>query len=161
MRSVDGGQCQVREYTKDVSQATAIFIHDLVTREADGNIAPGGTPGTTLILGASLNHGAALTLSTHLVIISPGAIYEAQDNNDTDGVAAADLGQNSNVEYNTGGALTLLSGHEIDESSLNTTSTLDLKLLGLLTVPDNAHGANARIEVMINKHQLGQGVAGI
>lgn len=162
MRNLDGGEPRIEEYDKDASEATAIFPFDIVSREADGNIAPGGTPGTTRYQGVALEYGAAATATKHLVIESPNAVFEAQDNADTDGIAAADLGLNANAEFNAGNLTKQQSGHEIDESSAAATATLDLKLLRLLKTPDadNDFGANARIEVVINKHILREG-AGI
>jgi len=157
MRTLRGGCPVVRQYTKDANEGTAIFIHDVVQREADGNIAAGGTPGTTRYLGVSLNYGAASKQTDHLVIVSPDAIFEAQDNADTDGFAAADMGLNCNLEFNAGDATRLISGHELDESSANTTETLDVKLLDKLDVPDNDFGANCRVQVIFNKHLLNVG----
>lgn len=157
----DGGPSRIRTFDKDVLQATAIFRNDIVQREADANLAPGGTPGADRYMGVSLNYGAALTLTTHAIVTSPTALYEGQDNNDTDGFAAADLGLNCNAEFNAGSTDTELSGHEIDESSINTTASLDLRLIALFAVPGNLHGANSRIEVTINKHRFGTEVAGV
>jgi hypothetical protein len=160
MRSVEGGPCQVRQYTKDVGEALAVFIHDLVTVETDGAIAPNGTPGTTRWLGVSLNWGAAATVSTHLVVVSPSALFEGQDNDDTDGFDAADMHAGVNIELNAGNATTLVSKHELDESSIHASNAKDLKMLGLLNVPNNAFGEHARIEVLINLHLMREG-AGI
>jgi len=162
MRTLSGGCPSVREYTKDVLQATAIFINDVVNREADGNIAPGGTPNTTTFQGVALNYGAPYTLSTHLVMDSPKALYEAQDNADTDGFAEADMGLGCDLEFNAGSALSQISGHEIDESAAaHTTADLDVKLLRLLEVGDNAYGAHCRVEIIFNQHRLNPGLAGV
>lgn len=161
-RTLSGGCPAVESYTKDANEAAAIFVFDAVHMQNDANIAAAGaSPGTTLYLGVALNHGAAASLTNHLVVVSPDALFEAQDNNDTDGVAAADIGLNGNIELNAGSATTKLSGHELDESTYNTTATLDVKLLRLLAVPDNAFGAFARIEIVFNKHMYATGVAGI
>ncbi len=161
MRTLDGGEPVVRQFSKDAAQATAIFIHDVVNRATDANIDPGGTPGTTLYTGVALNGGAALTLTKHLVIISPSAVFEAQDNNATDGLVEADMGLNANLELNAGSATTGISGHEINETGINTTATLDVHLLKKLEVPENAYGANVRVEVVFNKHRMAHGVAGV
>lgn len=162
MRCVDGGFPLTEQFDKDASEGTAIFMWDAVNRENDGNIeAASATPGTTLYSGVSLNYGAASTLTSHLVIVSPGAIFEAQDNADTNGFDAADMGLNANIELNAGSATTLLSGHEIDESTLNTTNSLDLHLWKLLDVPDNAAGSYSRVVVTFNKHRMALGVAGV
>lgn len=161
MRNLSGGCPSVSQYVKDVSMATAIFINDVVNREDDGNLSPGGTPGTTTYQGIALNHGAALTRSNHLVIDDPTALFEAQDDADTDGFAEADMGLNCNLVFGAGSAVTQISGHELDEGTINTTNTLDVKLLRLLEAPDNAYGSHSRIEVLINKHRLNPGLAGV
>lgn len=162
MRTMSGGCPVIEQFFKDASEAAAIFIFDAVNQEADGNIeANSATPGTTLYSGVSLNYGAALTLTPHLVIVSPDAVFEAQDNNDTDGTAAVDMGLNGNIELNAGSALTQISGHELDESTFNTTNSLDVKLLKKLDVPDNDFGSFCRVEIMFNKHRRAPGVAGV
>jgi hypothetical protein len=148
--------------TKDASEAAAIFQWDAINREADGNIeANSATPGTTLYSGVSLNYGALSTLTYHTCVVSPDAVFEAQDNNDTDGFTAADMGLNVNIELNAGSTTTLISGHELDESTATTTSTLDMHMLDLLNVPDNAPTGWSRVEVVFNKHRMNPAVAGV
>lgn len=162
MRCLGGGEIEIRQFTKDASEGAAIFQQDAVNAEADGNIeANSATPGTTAYSGVSLNYGAASTLTLHQVIISPTAVFEMQDNNDTDGFVAADMGLNCNIELNAGSATTLISGHELDESTAQTTSTLDMKMLALLNVPDNAPTAWSRVEVVFNKHRMSPATAGV
>ena len=156
-RTIDGGEPLIKSFSKDASEATALFVWDVVNREADGNLADGGTPGTTTYTGVNLNYGAGSALTTHLVVVSPGALFVAQDNNDTNGFDAADMGLNVNFEFNAGSTDTLISGHELDESTVNTTSTLDAKMLEIWDKPDNAAGANVDVVVLINKHRLSQG----
>jgi hypothetical protein len=157
-----GGPPRIQSFSKDSGEGTAIFVGDAVNREADGNIeAASATPGTTLFSGVSLNYGAASTATEHLVIVSPDALFSAQDNADTDGFAAADMGMNVNIELNAGSATTKVSGHELDESTIVETATVDLHMLELLAVPDNAYGAHSRIVVTFNKHRMYGGVAGV
>lgn len=161
-RTMAGGFPTVESFQKAASFGTALFIGDAVARAADGTINTTITPGTTLYSGVNLNYGAASTLTDHLVITSPDALFEAQDNNSTDGFAAADMGLNANLELNAGSALTQLSGHEINESTANTTSTLDVKLLRLLQSPDNSYGTGwGRFEIIFNKHRMHPAVAGV
>ena len=161
-RTLSGGEPRVKQFSKDSSGGN-IFIHDVVNREADGNITAGGTPGTTTYTGVSLNYSATGAAGTHLVVVSPDAMFVAQDNADTDGIAAADLGLNCNFEFNAGSADSKISGHELDESSADTTNTLDAKLHELWNSPNNEHSANADIVITINKHRLAQGtgIAGV
>lgn len=162
MRTLEGGFPFCREYKKDSSEGTAIFQWDAVNRENDANIeAASATPGTTTYQGVSLNYGAASTETFHIVIISPSAVYEAQDNDDSDGFAEADMGLNVNLELNAGSATTKISGHELDESTANTTNTLDMHMHEKLDDPRNAYGEFCRVIVTFNKHRLGLGVAGV
>lgn len=161
-RTIDGGFPRIQGFQKDASEGTAIFQFDAVNREADGNLdAASATPGTTLYSGVSLNYGAASTLTDHLVVVSPGALFEAQDNNDTDGLAAADEGLNINIELNAGSTSTLISGHELDESTLNTSNGLDLHVIQKLDVPGNDYGSYCRMIVMFNKHRMATVAAGV
>lgn len=159
-RTLNGGEVRVKEFAKDSSGGN-IFIHDVVNRETDGNITAGGTPGTTTYTGVSLNYSATGVAGTHLVIVSQDAEFVAQDNNDTDGFANGDQGLNSNLEFNAGSSTTFISGHELDESTFNTTNTLDVKMHDLWTDPNNAYGSFADVIVTINKHRLANAVAGV
>lgn len=157
-----GGPPVLQSFAKAVGYATAIFPFDLVQRAADGSIDTSITPGTTLISGVALDFGAASTATNHMVIISPDAMFEAQDNAGGAGILAVDLQLNANCIVSVAGnATSKLSGHQIADSTKATTSTLDLHLLQLLNVPENAFGPNARIEVVINKHRMNPGVAGV
>ena len=161
MRTLAGGFPTIEEFDKAAGYATAIFINDAVNRVADGSIEASATPGTTLYTGVSLNYGKPSKATKHQVIVSPDAIYEAQDNGAVDGFNAADMGLNCNLALGSGNATTLISGHKLDEASANTTNSLDVKLLKLLDVPDNAAGSYSRVEVMFNKHRMAMGVAGV
>ena len=156
-RTALGGEGVLDEFDKDVGEATAIFRHDVVSQEADGSFVAGGTPGTTRFHGVSLNHGAALKATTHLVLISPFQLYSAQDNAAVDGFALADRGLNANFEFNAGDATTKKSGHEINETGAAVTGTLDCKLIRLLKAQGNAYGANGDWEITINKHFFAEG----
>jgi hypothetical protein len=161
-RTMSGGMPRIQAFQKDAAENAAVFIFDAVNRETDGFIeANSATPGTTLYSGVSLNYGAASTLTDHLVIVSPDAIYDIQDNNDTDGIALGDEGANGNIELNAGSATTLISGHELDESTINTGSGLDLHILERINDPSNAYGAFCRVAVTFNKHRMYGGVAGV
>jgi len=147
---------------KLVGYGTALFIHDCITRVASGlkytqAISAAITPGTTVIAGVNLIHGAASTATDHIIVPAAGyQVFEAQDNKDTDGIGVADVNKNFNVELNAGSAITKISGHEIDESTLNTTNTLDAKLVGIFRSPDNLIDASGwvRGECIFNRVQF-------
>ncbi|MGA9769168.1 MAG: hypothetical protein WBV94_09015 [Blastocatellia bacterium] len=157
--TLHGGAPSIMKLTKDAAQATAVFRGDVVAREADSFIAPGGTPGTTTYDGVSLDYGPVSTLTDHLVVVDPYCIFEAQD--DGDGLVVADEGQNVNFVFSAGSALTLNSGHKLDGSTHNTTNILDAKILRLIPRQNNDPGALASFEVLINKHRRTLGIAGI
>jgi len=160
-RTLAGGLPTIESFNKAVGYGTAIFIGDAVARAADGSIDKAITPGTTNYSGVALNHGAASTATAHLVVTSPDSLFECQDNNDTDGFAAVDMGLNVNLELNAGSASTQLSGHELDESTAAGTATLDVKLLRLFGNPNNDYGAFGRYEIVFNKHRMANAIAGI
>jgi hypothetical protein len=160
----------VRTYEKQVGQATAIFQNDVVHQIAGVtgfNKAPiepfgTGTPGTTIPLGASLNYGAALTRTRHHVIVDTQAEFEAQDDDDTDGLVAANMGLNALVSTGTGSATTGFSGHEIDEAGIVTSATAaDVKLIGLYPDPNNVFGEHARILCKFLRLKENQNTAGV
>lgn len=159
--TVEGGCPVIAEFTKLVGYGTAIFPGDAVNQVDTGDIQAAATPGTTDYSGVALNYGAASTATVHQVIISPGCLYQAQDNDDTDGFALADRGLNGNIELNAGDATKLTSGHELDESSFDVTVSLDLHLWDKLNVPGNAYGSNCRVVVTFNQHRMGAPVVGV
>lgn len=154
---------EVESFNKAVGLGTGFFIGDAVARAADGSMTITITPGATFYSGVNLTFGAASTATSHLIITDPFTIFEVQDDNDTDGIAAVDLGLNCNLNLTSvaGSTTTKLSGHQLDESSAATTSTLDVHLRKLFAIVGNAHGSNARIEVTFNNHRMLTQAAGV
>lgn len=157
MRSIIGAPAAAVKAHKLVGDGVAMFINDAVCAVASGTkgypaIATGAaiTPGTTPIFGVNLTQGAASTATDHLVIPAMYQVFECQDDADTDGVEAASINKNANLVTNAGSATTGISGHELDEATINTTNSLDLAILKLFDAPDNAFGNHARVEVMFN-----------
>jgi hypothetical protein len=156
--TTSGGQPEVEEFLKLVGYATAIYRGDAVARAADGAVQIPATPGTTYISGVSLEKSPASTAATMRVITSPDCLFEAQ----ADGtLLEADMGLNANLIYGSGNATTGISGHEINSATEATTATLDVKLRKKLALPDNEYGDYVRIEIVINKHRMNPGVAGV
>ncbi len=79
--------------------------------------------------------------------------------------ANEDLGLNASILATAGDSTFKTSRMEIDASTLNTTATLECKILGIVKRQDgkNAFGANAELIFKINNHQLGShtGTAGV
>ena len=157
-RTLSGGAPAVMPFVKDAS-ATVVYINDVIQRDADGGVSAGiSTP----LVGVSLHWSAASTAAELLVMCDPHAVYEAQDNADSDGFALVDMGANCNIEANSGSTTTYISGHELDESTAATTNTCHVHLIRLFpVVSGNAYGNHARIEVNFSAAALGSAVAGI
>ena len=92
------------------------------------------------------------------VLDDPNQMFLIQN----DGTSAAtNYGLNADIVIGTGSTTTGVSANELDTSSIATTAALNLKIIGLWDVPNNAVGANAVVVVKINEHLYGSaGVAG-
>jgi hypothetical protein len=94
------------------------------------------------------------------VLDDPNQLFIIQADED---VVQADIGQNAAVAYTAGSKVNGVSGVELDSSSILTTNTLVLKIVGLYNIPNNSLGENfTQVVVKINAHQYGSiGVAGL
>jgi len=73
--------------------------------------------------------------------------------------AQTNIGNCADVVAGAGSTVTGQSGFEISGTMAAGIATC--KIIGLWEGPDNAFGANAVMEVLINEHILGTNVAGI
>lgn len=162
MRTGAGGNPQCLQYTKAVGYAQAIYKWDPVTLLAGvlNGPASGITPGTTRYAGVALNWAAASTASVHQVMVDPDSLFDAQGDGSGSGsntIALAHMGFNANLNLTGtagGGTTRDNSGVQITESTIATTSTLDVRLLNLLVQTDNAYGIYGRVMLKFNKHLL-------
>lgn len=165
---------QVREYVVLAADSTALFVGDLVkltgAADTDGRAtvtqAAAGDTVVGVVVGFGVNpdnlnitYRPASTLRTVMVADSPDIIFEAQAD---ETLAAASVGLNANFVVGTGNTATGASGMEVDTSTAATTATLPLKILGFSRRVDNEVGAaDAKVEVMINKHQMANAATGV
>jgi hypothetical protein len=120
------------------------------------------TPGTSIPLGVNMNYAPLSTRSRHHVIVDVDAEYEAQDDSDTDGLTAANMGLNALVSLGAGSTTTGFSGHEIDEAGIVTSATAsDVHLIGLYPDPNNNFGPWARVLCKFNRLREAQNTAGV
>jgi len=92
------------------------------------------------------------------VLDDPSQMFIVQNDGTS---AASNYGKNADIVVGTGNSTTGLSANELDTSTIATTAALNLKIIGLWDVPNNAVGANAVVVVKINEHLYGSaGVAG-
>ena len=92
------------------------------------------------------------------VIDDPNQLFVVQADED---IERADLGKNADIVIGTGNTSTGVSANELDSSSINTTAALNVKIISLYDIPDNAFANFALVVVKINEHLYGSaGVAG-
>lgn len=175
----------VRTYSMAASDATALYIGDLVkltgngqiingspysdvTRAASGDVFVGIVIGFHPDTRDSLTYRAASTQRRVYVADDPGLLCEIQQSNTGTPFAVNDIGLNCNVTVAAGSTVTGYSGTVADNTSGATTNTLDLKIIGLLDAPDNDIGSSAssgtlasRLLVRLNRHQYANQVAGV
>lgn len=93
-----------------------------------------------------------------LVADDPNIIFRVQEESNGTQLAATEVGLNQISKSGTGNGY--LSGWMIPSATgatPNTTATLQLRLLNLSQIPNNAFGAYAKWDVQINVHELGHG----
>jgi len=154
----------VNSYPVDSSNSVAVFLGDFMIMESDGNViayASGGGDLIGVVAGVAdgydnltQKHLAASTSGNVWIYDDPDIIFVAQED-DVDGtaLAATNVGNNCDVLVAAGSTTTGRSAHEIDRSTAAAT-VAQLKLLRLSPRPDNAYGASADWEFLINEHQL-------
>ncbi len=157
--ALSGGPCRLADFNKLVGYGTAIFRGDPIARVAGGAIQAMTTPGTTLILGVSLNYSPLSTAAVHTVIVTPDALYEAQSG--ATGVVTANLGLNANLVAGAGSATTKMSGWLIAEAGVDVTATLDVHLINFFDDRVNVSGPYSRVELVINKARLANASVGV
>jgi hypothetical protein len=169
----------VRTYYVPVGNGTALYLGDpvaLVTNSSDGNgiqtaeIASAG--GSALVLGAfmgvSNNAGQttipvlqsqpvylpASTAAYIYVSDDPFLLYKIQEDGVGGAMASGASGRNADLVAGSGSTVTALSGWQLDSSTLQTTSTLQLRIIQLLQESDNAIGLSAKWLVKLNTSQM-------
>ena len=190
VKSIAGGgfSGQVNTYFVPASDATPLFVGDLVTMAGDARSATGlptvtRAGATSAVVGvvvgisfegqgdvgnmpqvANLNTPTFRAASTDAYIMvadDPSLVLEAQA---TGTVLAADIGLNASPVVASGSTSTGNSAFAVDMATKAVTATLPLKLIGVKNSPDNAIGdAFVRVYVTINNHQHkgGTGTTGV
>lgn len=164
-------------YAIAAGDGTAVFLGDPVKLAGTGEVVNGNTYTDVVraatgdvVLGVvvavlpdtrdSLVYRAASTLRLVEVCDDPDMLFEIQEASGGTAIATNDLGLNANFVVGTGDTNTGRSGVELDNTTQQTTNTLDLKIVGFVNRPDNAQGANAKWLVRINRHLYANQVAG-
>jgi hypothetical protein len=103
--------------------------------------------------------GAQATDWYALVADDPNIIFEVSEPITGTPLTAAAIGDNINLVVGTGNGFQ--SGWTIANTGNATTSTLQMRLLGLARRSDNAFGLGAHWLTKINNHELSAGTAGV
>ncbi len=150
----EGKEYRVRRYPKT---ATALYTGDALMQDATGAVKV-ATAGAALI-GVAAEYQSASATSI-AVVDDPAAVFSIQASAD---LAAADIFLNADIVATAADTTLNRSKHALDSASLNTTATLQLKVLGKTTDIDNAYGSYCKTIVMINNHKLkgGTGTLGV
>lgn len=108
----------------------------------------------------SRRHRPASTAAYVLVATNPDLVFEIQSNGaTTNDLVAADVGLNADLATGTGSTVYGNSGFTLAATTKATTSTLQLRILGLVQRADNEIDTTTgfvKAEVMINTHQFRQ-----
>jgi hypothetical protein len=105
---------------------------------------------------SSTIHRVASTERLVWVADDPMLVFQIQEDNDTNDLAATSVNLNCDLiatAVTAGNAALGISGFELDSSSANTTATLDCQILNLSRIPGNALGDYAVWDVRFNIHQ--------
>jgi hypothetical protein len=169
---------KTRVYYKDVGETDVLFIGSLVksagSADATGKYPTIELAGTDPIRGVVVGFGntpyiaadvtdldrlySPTTTANYVAVVDdPGVIFEAQEDSSTN-LTADEIGLNISPTTESGNTTTGHSTIELDCATEATTSTLSLKILGLVDRPDNELGDYAKFEVMVNNHELAQGL---
>lgn len=131
-----------------------------------GPFLPGNVPDLSkdpLVTGGQVSIPASKNRDYYVMVVDdPEAMFAMQlDSAGTNSVASK---VNNNASFTVTApspATNAVSASVIGGATIATTSTLNLRLLGLLQIPGNAYGAFAQYVVKINQHELMGNTAGV
>lgn len=167
-------------FTVPAGDGTAIYIGDPVTKTGNGtaqtingvsypdcviaattDIIDGVVVGVLPDVSTSLPYRAASTQRRLAVCTDPDMLFEVQEGNSGTALVASDVGSNISLTVTAGSTNTGLSGSVIDNTTINTTNTLLLKVVQMVNRPDLAVGVANRWLVRINRHRLNNQIIGV
>lgn len=171
VRHLAGGQIRQNEYPIASGLASNIFNGDLVVLKNDGKLDKAAA-GDITIIGVfagvrwtdadgsarfekywptgQVTQGAQDAVA--LVYDDPHTVFEVQCLTGTV-FAQTHVGNNADINAGAGNTLTGRSAHSIDISAA-AAATAQIRILGISKAVNNDYGDSARVEAMINEHQL-------
>lgn len=167
----------IEEFPVDSSNATAIFLGDLIKIEDDGNVAPSGAGGAVIgvCVGVVVDRDVAATeypgylpastAGSVMVVTAKDCVYEVQEDSVGGAMVATNLNSNGDIAAGAGSTTTGRSAYELDSSDViandAAAATAQLRVIRLSTRPDNEIGTEAKWEVVINEHQRADSSIGL
>jgi hypothetical protein len=171
VRHMSGYAPRANKYTITSGLAENIFNGDAVILAADGTLQPAGATETNVVgvfAGCSYTasdgsyvyseywpSGTTATDIIAFVYDDPYIVFKVQS---AGSPAQTNIGNCADIVAGAGSTLTGQSGFEISGTMAATAA--QTKIIALYDAPENAFGANAVMEVLINEHLL-KGTAGI
>ena len=174
---------QANLYYVPATDATAIFIGDVVSLAASGSDATGkyaavtrGTVTSGVFVGVMVGvdpdlggrggrdapvYREASQEAYVWVADDPMLVFEVQEVSGGTALVASSVGLNADLVSAAGSTTTGLSGIELNNVGEATTNTLDVQILNVSRHPDNALGEHCKFDVRINRHQYRNQIAGI
>lgn len=165
VRHMSGNAPRTNKYTITSGLAENIFSGDMVILTADGVITPAGATETNQIgvfAGVSYTasdgsyvyseywpSGTTATDIVAYVYDDPYTVFKVQS---AGSPAQTNIGNCADIVAGAGSTTTGRSGFEISGTMAATAA--QCKIIALHDAPDNAFGANAVMEVLVNEHVL-------
>ena len=165
VRHMSGNAPRTNKYTITSGLAENIFSGDMVILTADGVITPAGATETNQLgvfagVSYTASDGSYVyseywpsgTVATNIIAYvydDPYTVFKVQS---AGSPAQTNIGNCADIVAGAGSTTTGRSGFEISGTMAATAA--QCKIIALHDAPDNAFGANAVMEVLVNEHVL-------
>lgn len=152
----EGKEYRVRYYPK--KSGNIIAEGDAVKQDASGSVELQNSTGA--ILGIAMEYKAATDTSDIAICDDPEAVFEIQASAN---LVDASVFSNADLTYTAPDSTLKRSKVALDSASLNTTATLQMRVIGLSKLISNEAGSYAKALVKINNHAFkgGTGTVGV
>src|SRR5208282_762032 len=119
--------------------------------------------GANVALQLEYNYVPVTKAQAYYVLVNddPATIWMMQGDATATNQVATSCNYNATYTQTAGATVDSSSASVLTSSSFTTTNTLNLKLLGLAQLPNNAFGAYAKWQLRINVHELTGSFAGV
>lgn len=145
--SLKGVPVRVNPY----ESGSACYPGDFVTLASDGQVDP-ATAGS-IILGVCLSYASA---SGQVILVADHPDQQVIVQSSSTHVAAqTNIGSTADILATAGSSVYKCSRHELDSSTLSTSATAQLRLIGIEGQVGDTFGDSVKCVCVINEHQFG------